>query len=152
MEIRKLENGDKDIFISLVKQFYETDSVAFSIPEKNMYDAFAELLSGSPYADAFLIIENGNPVGYMLLAYTYSMEYGGKIAIIDELFISPGYQGKGIGSAAIRYIKELFTGELKALRLDVVPEKKQLRRLYEKHGFKMMKYASMICETAASEL
>ena len=144
MEIRKLEPRDREIFTALATQFYETDSVSHNIPQKNMQAAFDEILTDGPYIDGFLILHNGEIAGYAILNYTYSMEAGGMLAILDELFIAPNFQGHGLGSAFLAYMRENLSEGLKAFRLEFVSDKENLQRLYEKLGFKMMGYSSMI--------
>lgn len=146
MEVRKLRPEDRPAFISFATQFYSTDSVANPIPEKNMQDAFDEMIADSPYLDGFFILEKGRPAGYAILNYTYSMEFGGRVAMLDELFILPDYQGEGLGGAFLQYMREHLSEGLRAFRLEFVPDKKHLQRLYEKSGFKMMKYSSMVQE------
>ena len=51
----------------------------------------------------------GNPsclmiaVGYLVLTLGYSLEYGGRDAFIDEVYIRSSYRGRGIGTAALTF-------------------------------------------------
>lgn len=144
MEIRKFTAEDRETFLSLSRAFYATDSVAAPISEANMQAAFDEIVGGSPYIDGFLLWEEGRPAGYGLVIYTYSMECGGRIAILDELYLLPDFQRRGLGGAYLQRICDHLPQDLRALRLEFVPEKEHLRRLYEENGFELMKYASMI--------
>lgn len=144
MQIRKMKRGDEDTFLALAQQFYSSDSVSHPIPRQNMLDAFGEIIADSPYIDGFFILHDNEVAGYAILNYTYSMEAGGMLAVLDELFIAPGFQGKGLGSAFLNYMRENLSEGLKAFRLEFVSSKAELQKLYEKQGFKMMGYSSMI--------
>lgn len=144
MEIRKFEPQDRDTFFTLAQKFYATDAVSHGIPEGNILDAFSEITSDSPYIDGFFVLHNGEVAGYAILTYTYSMEVGGMLAVLDELFIASEFQGHGLGTAFLNYMKAHLSEGIKAFRLEFVSEKEELQRLYEKQGFKMMGYSSMI--------
>lgn len=146
MEIRKFVPQDKDVFIGFAKQFYSTDSVAHSIPQQNMERAFEEIIADSPYVDGFMMIKQNQPAGYAIISYTYSMEAGGMLGILDELFVSPAFQGQGIGGAFLKHMKSNLSQGIKAFRLEFVTEKENLQSLYEKTGFRMMGYTPMIQE------
>ena len=56
-----------------------------------------ELLNNSAYGLAYLAWDADRPVGYLVICFDYSLEYRGKGAWIDELFVSPSYRRQGIG-------------------------------------------------------
>jgi len=45
-------------------------------------------------------------VGYIVLSFDYSLEYGGRCGWVDEFFVRREYRGKGIGSQALRFFME----------------------------------------------
>jgi GNAT superfamily N-acetyltransferase len=66
----------------------------------------------------------------------YSLEFKGKCAFIDELFIREGYRGKGIGTRALAFLKEnARVMGVKALRLEVERKNADALQLYRKAGF-----------------
>lgn len=146
MQTRVFTVQDKEVFIHFATQFYATDSVLHSISVQNMEHAFEEIVSDSPYVDGFMLLKDNQPAGYAIISYTYSMEMGGMLAVLDELFVAPEFQGQGIGGSFLKYMKENLSEGIKAFRLEFVTEKEDLQRLYEKIGFKMMGYTSMIQE------
>ena len=40
----------------------------------------------------------GRPIAYLLICFDYSLEYRGKGAWIDELFVEVAHRGQGIGT------------------------------------------------------
>jgi len=82
-------------------------------------------------------------VGYAILIYQWSNEYGGDFLLVDELYLKPAWRGQGIGS---RYIGRLENSELNSigLLLEVTKENERARQLYQLLGFKPDKNHHMI--------
>jgi ribosomal protein S18 acetylase RimI-like enzyme len=75
-------------------------------------------------------------VGYAILTFFWSNEYGGLVAILDELYVIPDFRGKGISS---RFIYELSQNkEYKGIDLEVFKENNKAIKLYKKLGFKIV--------------
>ena len=59
-----------------------------------------------------------------------------KVAVIHILAVSPGYQGKGIGSEMIREaIRMAKSKGMQAIRLDALASNTPAHKLYERLGF-----------------
>jgi GNAT superfamily N-acetyltransferase len=58
----------------------------------------AELLQNPVYGVIYLVREDSVPIGYLVICFDYSLEYRGKGAWIDELFVEPAHREKGIGT------------------------------------------------------
>ena len=63
------------------------------------------------------------------------------LAQIHYVLVHPDYQGKGIASKMIEYIKEKYKN---FLYIDVMPEDKNNVSFYTKHGFSVMKNGAAI--------
>jgi len=79
---------------------------------------------------------DGEGVGYFILTFLHSLERGGKMALLDELFLLPHARGQGIGkvavAAAVRFAREAGSG---AMALEVDQGNIRAQRLYESIGF-----------------
>ncbi len=76
----------------------------------------------------------GASVGYAVLAWGWSIEIGGREAVLDELYVRS--RGVGIGSALLR-AAEATCREHEVLRvfLETEAPNEAARRLYTRHGF-----------------
>jgi GNAT superfamily N-acetyltransferase len=45
-----------------------------------------------------------NVVGYVVLTFGFSLEYGGIDAFVDELFVKPEFRGQGFASLALEFL------------------------------------------------
>jgi GNAT superfamily N-acetyltransferase len=68
--------------------------------------ALAALAAGEPFARAWLIRLGGRPVGYVVLAWTFSVEAGGREACVDELYLLPEVRDRGLGGRALALVED----------------------------------------------
>jgi len=76
-------------------------------------------------------------VGYFALTLGFSIEVGGRDAFLDELYVEPPVQSRGLGSQALRFVEQLCL-ELGARRvcLEVERENVRAKKLYSALGYR----------------
>ena len=140
--LRQIQDTDKEQFLQMTTAFYNTDAVIEPIPDKYHRDVFQELMEHNPFLDAYIIEEKGIIAGYALLNFTWSQEAGGKVIWIEELYILPEFQGKGLGKEFFAFLEQHFPAA--RYRLEVEPENERAVGLYKKIGFEFLPYGQMI--------
>ena len=140
MIIRKIKASDREAYLAMAKDFYASPAVLENIPEENITSSFTEFTGGTPFGDAFIFEENGEIVGYGVLAYTYSQEAGGKVVWIEEIYVCPPHRGNGLGSEFIDFVLENIPA--KRYRLETEPENEDAARLYIRKGFDLFEYVN----------
>jgi len=93
--IRKLEENDRQLYMDLTAEFYTSEAVLHNIPESYREETFKELMSGSPYAECWILESGDKPAGYALLNRGFSQECGGPAVWVEELSVLPPYRGMG---------------------------------------------------------
>ncbi len=94
------------------------------------------LLEGSPHGAAYLIGPPRAPIGYVVITFGWSVEFGGLDGFIDEIYIRPGVRGRGIASETLHSLPRALAGAgLKALHLEVARTDENLHKLYARAGF-----------------
>ena len=141
---KPLEIIDISTITQMMQDFYAIDNYPMDVEvAKNL---FQEFISNEHLGKSWLIYSENEIVGYIILTFIFSFEYGGKIAFVDELFIKETARGKGIGKEAIQFIqREVPKLSLKLLYLEVEPHNENAQKLYLAHDFefhnrKLMKY------------
>ena len=139
-----LEIADIEIITQMMRDFYAIDN--YPIDVEVTKTLFQEFIFNEHVGKSWLIYSENEIVGYIILTFIFSFEYGGKIAFVDELFIKETARGKGIGKEAIQFIQaEVPKLSLKLLYLEVEPHNENAQKLYLAHDFvihnrKLMKY------------
>lgn len=132
---------DRDLVLSLVQQLYAHEAIEFATDRVG--PALDRLLAQPDWGTVVLIQPNSDttadrpPIaGYALLAYLYSLEFGGMVALLDELWISEAWRGQGLGRKAMGAIEQFCRDRgLVALRLEVGKTNQVARSLYQSLGF-----------------
>ena len=141
---KPLEISDISIIIQMMQDFYAIDNYPMDVEVAKTL--FQEFISNEHLGKSWLIYSENEIVGYIILTFIFSFEYGGKIAFVDELFIKETARGKGFGKEAIQFIqREVPKLSLKLLYLEVEPHNENAQKLYLAHDFelhnrKLMKY------------
>ena len=122
--------------VCLMKEFYAIDNYTF---DSNVASGLCkEFIKNDHLGKAWLIFHNNEAIGYVILTFAFSFEYQGKIAFLDELYLTEKVRGKGIGSMVIEFIKlESKKLDLKLLYLEVEEHNLKAQNLYLANGFEM---------------
>jgi diamine N-acetyltransferase len=105
--------------------------------------AMERLIADPSVGQAWLIQADARAIGYVVLVFSFSIEFGGRTAFIDELFIEEAFRGKGIGRRTIEIVEESARRmEIRNLLLEVSASN-PATRLYSAAGFVERKYRLM---------
>ena len=133
-EFRPARPDDLPLLLRLMRGLYEETDTPFVAEAAGR--AVAALVADPSLGRAFLIETATGPAGYVVLTLGFSLEFLGRDAFVDELFVTPEHRGHGLGRAAIRFL-ESVAAELgvAALHLEVGPDNEKALRLYRRAGF-----------------
>jgi GNAT superfamily N-acetyltransferase len=125
-----------DIFIAMMQALERADPGTTPFDEQRRRVIFDQFVRDSPYGRAWLIVEGERPVGYVVLTVSFSFEYRGCDAYIDELYIAEEHRGRGIGRRAMGFV-ETVARELgvNAMHLEVSRDNETALELYRRIGY-----------------
>ena len=84
----------------------------------------------------WLICDGDSAVGYLALTFGYSLEFHGRDAFIDELYIRPAHRGQGWGTRAMEHAEALALSEgIRAIHLEVGHRNSAAQAFYRKLGY-----------------
>ncbi|HKP87541.1 MAG TPA: GNAT family N-acetyltransferase [Blastocatellia bacterium] len=131
---RIAEEPDTELLLEFMREFYEYDRIPFDVQVAR--SALRGIINDGSRGRVWLIHLGGGPVGYAVLTLGYSLEFHGRDAILDELFIREPHRGRGAGKQTLKFI-ESACGELgvRALHLVVGRENIKAQSFYRKIGF-----------------
>ncbi len=125
----------------MMQDFYVIDNYPIDIEVSKKL--FQEFISNEYLGKAYLMYnkeerKNSEIIGYVILTLIFSFEYKGRIAFLDELYISENFRGRGIGKQAIEFIKQQTTElNVKLIYLEVENHNVNAQKLYLANDFKI---------------
>lgn len=144
--IRKITKSDKDAYFELADLFYHSPAVLHPVPKKNIENTWDELMRSNEYLECFFAVKGDEPIGFMLLAYTFSQESGGKVVWLEEIFVREQYRNRGAGKLFFKYLDEHIMPTVSRIRLEVEPDNDRAKALYSSLGFTSLPYEQMVRE------
>ncbi|MEY8831300.1 GNAT family N-acetyltransferase [Sedimentitalea sp. XS_ASV28] len=126
---------DLDRLTTLVAAFHAEQGIEQSDEARRA--GLAPLLDGIPHGAAYLIGPARAPIGYVIITFGWSVEYGGLDGIIDEIYLRPPVRKRGIATEVLISLpKALAEAGVKGLHLEVDRENETAQKLYARAGFR----------------
>ncbi|MBZ0262662.1 MAG: GNAT family N-acetyltransferase [Hyphomicrobiales bacterium] len=111
---------------------FEEISLSADIREKSV----ERLLNDGTLGEVWLIRRSDHLIGYVVLCFSYSIEFGGREAVIDELYIEAPERGMRVGAEVLERLKVLLRAQnVMAIQLEVGQQNDRAKSLYLKSGF-----------------
>lgn len=89
-----------------------------------------------PRWGACSIAEDELTAGYVVVAFGYSLEFHGRDAFVDELFLRPAFRGRSLGREVLRFVEEQCRAAgVTALHLEVERKNTAAQEFYRRLGF-----------------
>jgi len=126
--------ADLNMLLDLVKEFHQNEHLPFE--EKVDRDVLEHFLTHESLGQAWLIQQEAEVIGYIIVTLGYSLEYRGQDAFIDEFYIRPNYQRQGIGTKTLAFVENAAVSlGVRALHLEVDFSNSDAQRLYRRSGY-----------------
>jgi GNAT superfamily N-acetyltransferase len=135
MLIRLATTEDIADVASLVERYWEFESIGgFARPR---IETLLRRLLAEPERGACWVAEADRRLcGYLLAVFMFSLEHGGLMAEIDEVFVSHEMRSAGVGSLLVAGAeRDLAQRGLVRLQLQLGVDNHRARLFYERHGF-----------------
>jgi ribosomal protein S18 acetylase RimI-like enzyme len=136
MSTQASEARETDVaeLIAMMHAFYAELGEPFG--EARAERALRALLEDPSDGAVWVFRREGRAVGYLVVTHGYSLEFGGRFAVVDEVYTVPETRGQGLGAQALALAEEHCRRHgISALRLEVHQENRRALALYEKSGY-----------------
>lgn len=116
LTFRAAEPTDLPGLLLLMKELQQDDPWSVPFDEADAARVADRLLRDPSLGRVWFIMADSEIVGYIVMAFDYSLEYRGRGAWVDEFFVRRRHRGQGIGTRAL----EFFAEQAKVLGASVV--------------------------------
>jgi diamine N-acetyltransferase len=132
-QFRLAVESDAQVLLDFMQAYYEFDGHGYDRDKAR--EALIGLLRNKDFGRAWLIQDGDVAVGYIVLCFGYSLEWLGRDAFVDELYLHEEYRGRGWGRGAMEFVEEeARSAGVRALHLEVMPNNR-VGEMYRKIGF-----------------
>jgi len=133
--VRDAAPSDLGALLPLVRDFYALFGYPYAEERKSA--ALARILADTSLGRVLLVEAGGAAAGYAVLAFSYSLEFDGRTAFVDELFVTGAERARGLGTIVLRRAAEICReAGANALHLETEEENEGADRLYARLGFR----------------
>jgi len=131
---RPATSEDVAALLVMMEALYANDGHSFDAATAER--ATRSLLDSPAWGHVWLIQREGNAAGYVVLTFGFSLEFGGRDALLDELFILEPYRSQGLGRQALQFVFDYCRREnIRALHLEVLLGNDTAAAIYSRFGF-----------------
>src|ERR1700733_14989774 len=100
MRIRLATVGDIAKVAALVERYWEFESIG-GFDRPRIETLLGELLAEPERGACWVAEADGRLCGYLLAVFMFSLEHGGLMAEIDEIFVLPEMRSLGVGALMV---------------------------------------------------
>jgi len=135
MRIRRAALPDVPQLLSLVRRYWEFEGLThFNALRVEL--VLQGLLHDDTRGMVWVADSEGELLGYLVLVFVVSVEHGGLMAEIDELYVCEGHRERGTGGQLLRECEEeLRRRGCVRLQLQIALANETARAFYARRGF-----------------
>jgi len=130
-----LSDQEVPALLAMMRGFYSQQHMQLDEPAASL--AITEALDNPDLAQIYLIFRGAELAGYFALTFCFSLEFHGRFALLDELYLREGFRRQKLGKAVVAFAEDLCRkAGVKALRLEVGRDNAPAQALYRQCGFR----------------
>jgi GNAT superfamily N-acetyltransferase len=104
--IREAVLEDERALLPMMRKLAEQDPEIIKFDEAAARATFRKFLSLPAFGRVWLLCEDQQCIGYIILTVGFSFEFRGHDAFVDELYIEADYRRRGYGRQALAFLEK----------------------------------------------
>lgn len=121
--------------LELMREFYHVEHLPYD--EGVARRALGELWRNPALGRVYLVRAGEDLAGYVVLTFGFSLEFRGRDALVDELYVREAHRGRGVGTRCLEWVEGVCRAEgIHALHLEVDHVNLRAKRLYHRAGYR----------------
>ncbi|MDE0852566.1 GNAT family N-acetyltransferase [Yoonia sp.] len=126
--------SNADLCLALMEKYHTEQNLPYD--DAHRLAVAAPLLAGNPLGAIWLIGPSRAPLGYVLVTFAWSVDAGGMVGWISEIYMRPSVRKRGIGTETLHAIGvALKAGGVKALHAELSATDSPLTHFWNRVGF-----------------
>lgn len=142
IKLRDYLDADYNEFLEMASSLYSEDLEGQPMNRTKVNSTINECKKNPQKVRIIILLNNNEIIGYSILVYFWSNEYGGNILFIDELYVKEDSRNRGIGAYFLNCIEKM--DNIVALQLETNPSNKRVFNYYTRLGFEVVGNTQLI--------
>jgi len=135
IEIEAAGPTDVEVLLPMVEQYWRFEAIE-GFDATRIRKLLTRVLEDDRLGRAWAARVYGEPAGYLLAVYVFSLEHQGVTAEIDEFFVLPAHRGLGLGHQMLAVAEAQFRIEgCTNVSLQLGRSNDEARKFYRSNGF-----------------
>lgn len=139
--IREIKIEDKPLVIQMMRGFYASPAVLSNGSDEIFNADIDNCINDSPYLEGYIFENNGEIIGYSMIAKSFSTEFGKPCIWIEDIFLKEEFRHNGYGKQFFDFIFDKYPEHI--FRLEAEEENHNAINLYKKCGFSVLPYLEL---------
>jgi predicted GNAT superfamily acetyltransferase len=144
INFRPLKDADYPELKGMIFALYKEDRGVKPITAEKILKTVTELAKNPCKGEIMIFEKDKMTIGYSILIFYWSNEYGGNIVNIDEIYVKRECRRRGVATSFFDHISRKFNGRMVALQLEVSSSRTKVMNYYWKLGFRKMRNIQMV--------
>lgn len=137
-----------DLCLALMEKHHTEQGLAYD--DAHRAAITGPLLDGNPLGAIWLIGPARAPLGYVLVTFAWSIEAGGMVGWISEIYMRPSVRKRGIGTETLHAVAvALRAGGVKALHAELGAADNPLLHFWKRVGFRSDSTRTIVTDVLA---
>jgi len=142
IKLRDYVDADYNEFLEMVGSLYSEDLEGQPMNGAKVNSTINECKKNPQKVRIIIFLNDHDIIGYSILVYYWSNEYGGDIVFVDELYVKVDYRSRGVGAHFLSYIEKM--DNIVAIQLEANSSNKRVVNYYTRLGFEMVDNTQLI--------
>lgn len=126
--------ADAGTLLALMQAFYAEECLLYDAQRAEQ--SVETLLASPEFGQVWLVREDDELVGYVAVTFGFSLEFGGRFGLLDEIYLRPEARGRGLGAATLDHVATFaIAQDLAAVRLEAERHNARALALYDRAGY-----------------
>ena len=134
-QFRIARPSDAEVLLDFMEAYYAFDGHGYD--REKARSALIPLVENADLGRVWLVLDGDTPIGYAVLCFGYSLEWLGRDAFVDELYLREDYRDRGFGRKMMAFLEDAAREfGVTTLHLAVEDGNSRALHLYESVGFR----------------
>ena len=151
MNVRGASPADIPQLLALVRRYWEFERIA-GFDALRVELTLQQLLADAQLGAAWVAEEHGQLRGYLVAVLLLSLEHGGLMAEVDELFVLPQARGRGLGAQLLAAAEAALAARgCVRLQLELGVANEAARAFYARKGYRARDGYRLLAKTLSGQ-